>query len=266
MSESTSDPRLQALINRLQPGPVEKAVIVGFDGSDALVTFEDEVGRIDRQELSMRRVEHPSEIFRVGQEIEAEVIGRWRGELHLSARACENPELRAFLLGIRPGQILTGTVSAVHNFGVFVHMDGEPDGLCTGFIRVVDLTWSRINHASEAVEVGQRVTGEVITSETRRGQVTVSLKALQEDPLLRFADHVDQVICGPITKIIPFGIFVQLADSVEGFLHLSDLTEEPVESPDLLVREGELITVRVSEVDLQRHRVRLCSARTGDDV
>ncbi|MEW1725133.1 S1 RNA-binding domain-containing protein [Streptomyces sp. NPDC093109] len=273
MSESAADPRLQSLINRIQPGPVRKVKVIGFDGSDVLVSLADteegiaEVGRIPQHEASMRRFDHPSEIFSVGQEIEAEELERWRGgQLHLSARACENPELRSFLVGIQPGQVLSGTVSAVHNFGVFVHLDGEPDGLCTGFIRVPDLSWSWINHASEAVEVGQRVTGEVIMSETRQGQVTVSLKALLENPLIRFADRAGRVVRGPITKIIPFGVFVRLADGVEGFLHLSELTEEPVESPDQLVSEGEVITVRIAEVDLQRHRVSLQMALTGEGV
>jgi small subunit ribosomal protein S1 len=143
---------------------------------------------------------------------------------------------------------------------VSVHLDGEPDGLCTGFIRVLDLTWSWINHASEAVEAGQRITAEVLAAETRTGQATLSLKALQEDPLVRFAEHVGRVVTGPITKIIPFGVFVRLAPNVEGFLHVSELTDEPVESPEQFVGEGELLTVKVAEVDLERHRVRLLAA------
>ncbi|MFF5707253.1 S1 RNA-binding domain-containing protein [Streptomyces sp. NPDC012794] len=77
---------------------------------------------------------------------------------------------------------------------------------------------------------------------------------------MRFADQVGQVLTRPITKIVPFGVFVQLAPDVVGFLHLSELTDEPVETPGQLVDEGELIAVRVDEVDLQRHRVRLGAA------
>ncbi|MFF8787621.1 S1 RNA-binding domain-containing protein [Streptomyces sp. NPDC015125] len=159
--------------------------------------------------------------------------------------------------------MVTGTVAEVHTFGIFVHIDGEPEGLRTGFIRVPDLTWSRIDHPSDAVEAGQRITAEVSVAETRSGQVAVSLKALQEDPLIRFADQVDRVdrvAIGSITKIIPLGVFVQLAPDVEGRLHLSELTDEPVEDPAQLVGEGELITVTVAEVDLRHHRVRLCAA------
>lgn len=271
MSAPAPDPRMQSLINHLRPGAVRTVKVIGFDGADVLVQLVDaeggaiEIGRIPRQEASMRRMEHPSELFEVGQEINAEEIGRWReGQLHLSARACEIPALRAFLLAFERGQVVTGTVSEIHNFGVFVHVDGEPDGLCTGFIRVPDLTWGWINHPSEAVEAGQRITAEVIIAETRSGQVTLSLKALQEDPLIRFADQVGRVLTGPVTKIVPFGVFVQLAPDLVGFLHLSELTDEPVETPDQLVDEGELITVKVTEVDLQRHRVRLGAADGAD--
>ncbi|MGW2815675.1 S1 RNA-binding domain-containing protein [Streptomyces sp. NPDC001415] len=79
-----------------------------------------------------------------------------------------------------------------------------------------------------------------------------------------FADQVGRVLTGPIAKIVPFGVFVELAPHVMGFLHLAELTDEPVETPDQLVDEGELITVEVTEVDLQRHRVRLGAAGGAD--
>ncbi|MFF4055521.1 S1 RNA-binding domain-containing protein [Streptomyces sp. NPDC001668] len=266
-----ADPRMQFLRDQLRPGAVRTVKVVGFDGADVLVELVDvdagkaEIGRIPRHEASMRRTEHPSELFEIGQEISAEETGRWgEGQLHLSARACESPALRSFLLAFEPGQVVAGTVSAVHNFGVFVHVDGEPDGLCTGFIRVPDLAWGWINHTSEAIEAGQRITAEVIMAETRFGQVSLSLKALQEDPLIHFEDQVGRVLTGPITKIVPFGVFVKLAPDIEGFLHLSELTDEPVETPGQLVDEGQLITVKVADVDLQRHRVRLDAVGGAD--
>ncbi|MFD0305192.1 S1 RNA-binding domain-containing protein [Streptomyces sp. NPDC127119] len=266
MSEPGSDPRLQSFLNKLRPGPVRRVTVTGFDRSDVLVVLgassegNNEAGRISRDEASMHRIDHPSEVFEIGQELDAEEIGRWRGELSLSARACENSELRTFLLALQPGKIVSGTVSEVHNFGVFVHLDGEPDRLCTGFIRVPELTWSRISHPSEAVEAGQRITAEVLIAETRQGQVAISMKALQKDPLTEFSDQSGQVLHGTVTKIVPFGVFVRVAPDVEGLLHLSEMTSQPAVTPDQLVREGDQITVRVAEVDVQRHRVRLCAA------
>ncbi|MBB6078401.1 hypothetical protein [Streptomyces paradoxus] len=99
MSEQSPDPRMQSLINQLRPGAVRTVKVIGFDGADVLVELADadggtEIGRIPRQEASMRGMAHPSELFEVGQEINAEEIGRWReGQLHLSSRACEIPAL-----------------------------------------------------------------------------------------------------------------------------------------------------------------------------
>ncbi|OWA02238.1 hypothetical protein B9W68_27495 [Streptomyces sp. CS227] len=240
--------------------------VVGYDGADVLVRVVDagegasEIGRIPLHDVSMRRVEHPSELLAVGQEIEAEETGRWRGgQLHFSARACENPALRAFVLACEPGRVVTGTVAGVHNCGVFVHLDGEPEGLCTGFVRVPDLTWDWIEHPSEVVATGRRITAEVVNAETRTGQITVSLKALRKDPLVRFADQAGRILTGQVVRVVRFGVIVRLASEVVGFLHLSELSDVPVETPEQLVGEGELITVKVAEVDLQRHRVRLCA-------
>ncbi|WP_223769125.1 S1 RNA-binding domain-containing protein [Streptomyces huiliensis] len=189
MTEADPFHHLRTMLNRPEPGPVRRVKVVGFDGPDVLVSLADgegphaETGRIPGGEVSMRRAEHPSAFLESGQEVEAEEIGRFReGELLLSASACEYPQLRSFLVGIRPGQVVSGTVSAVHDFGVFVDLDGQPDGFHTGFIRVPDLSWSWSDRPSDVVRPGQRITARVIQSETRRGQVAVSLKALQENP------------------------------------------------------------------------------------
>lgn len=267
---------LHAFLASVHSGTARTATVAGFEGHEVVVDLEGEAGphhaagRIVRHEVSWRRAEDPAEIVTMGQRIEVEVIGvDWRRELVLlSAKACEDQALRAFLVGIRRGEILTGTVADVRNFGVFVNLDGEPaDNITgyngTGFIRVPELSWSHIDHASDVVEVGQRVTVEVLNADTRQGQVTVSLKALQEDPLIRFADHVGEIISGQITKIVPFGVFVRVAEGIDGLLHISELSDEPVESPDEIVQVGEVITVRIAEVDLQRHRVRLGSAHAS---
>ncbi len=133
-------------------------------------------------------------------------------------------------------------MQSVHNFGVFVNLDGEPDP-CTGFIRIPELSWRWIDHPTDAVTAGQRVVGEIIGIHTRRGQVQLSLKALQEDPLLPFADQAGLV-----------------ADGIAGLVHNTEFRDEPVEHPSQIVSEGDEITVRIVEVDLVRRRLTL-SAR-----
>lgn len=175
--------------------------------------------------------------------------------------SASDPRLRSLINQLRPGPVRTVKVIGFDTSDVLVTLadDGGAEAEI-GRIPLHEASMRRLEHPSEIFEVGQRITAEVIAAETRTGQVTVSLKALQEDPLVRFADRAGRVVTGPITKIIPFGLFVQLAPDVEGFLHVSELTDEPVESPEQLVGEGELITVKVAEVDLRRHRVRLSVA------
>lgn len=143
---------------------------------------------------------------------------------------------------------------------MFVILDGEPASQCTGFIRGPELSWRRIDHPADAVTAGQRVVGEIIDVDTRRGQVQLSLKALQADPLVPFADQAGMVTTGQVTKLIPFGAFVRIADGVEGLVHNTEFRDEPVEDPGQIVSEGDEITVRIVEVDLARRRLTL-SAR-----
>jgi small subunit ribosomal protein S1 len=181
---------LSTFLHSVQPGEIRTARVAGFTSREVIVDLDGAdgphhcAGRIPRHELSRKPVEDPAAVVSIGQSVEAEVIAvDWRSEqVFLSARACEDPVLRAFLLGLHRGEVATGTVTGVHNFGVFVSLDGEPAGSETGFIRVPELSWSRIDRPADVVEVGRRVAGEVLDADTRRGQVAISVKALQEDP------------------------------------------------------------------------------------
>ncbi|MGW5925568.1 S1 RNA-binding domain-containing protein [Streptomyces anulatus] len=117
---------------------------------------------------------------------------------------------------------------------------------------------------------------EIIDIDTRRGQVQLSLKPLQEDPLLPFADQAGLVTTGRVTKLIPFGAFVRIADGIEGLVHNTEFRDEPVEDPGQIVSERDEITVRIVEVDLVRRRLALSARnlpqsgticlRTGSDL
>jgi small subunit ribosomal protein S1 len=256
-------PLRESLANR-DHDDVRTGIVVSFDGTDVLLRLHEPdglptTGLIERHELSRTAFAHPSEIVRVGQNIKAEVIcvDPRRDVVLLSAKACEDEDLRAFLLSVRPGDVLTGTVAEVRNFGVFVRLDGEPPGSRAGFIRVPELSWRYFNHASEVVAEGQRVTVEVLDANTRQGQVAVSLKARQEDPFVPFGNHVGKIMPGVVTKLVPIGIFVRVGDGIEGLIHVSELDEPP----EQVANEGDELLVRVVEVDLRRRRIRLSLVR-----
>nr|WP_240981979.1 MULTISPECIES: S1 RNA-binding domain-containing protein [unclassified Streptomyces] len=252
----------------IRVGEVRTGRVMSIEDREVLVELDGfsgpgkAVGRIPRGDLTRKAIEHPSEAVSIGQRLAFEVIAvDWHQErVWASASACEDPALRAFLLGLRCGATHQGQVQSVHNFGVFVNLDGEPVDQCTGFIRGPELSWLRIDHPADVVTTRQRVVGEIIDVDTRRGQVQLSLKALQKDPLVPFTDQVGIITTGQVTRLIPFGAFVRIADGVEGLVHNTEFRDEPVEHPGQMVSEGDGITVRIVEVDLARRRLTL-SAR-----
>ncbi|MEV7646036.1 S1 RNA-binding domain-containing protein [Streptomyces rubiginosohelvolus] len=267
MTQPLSSERLKAFLNTMRVGEVRTGRVISIEDREVLVELDGlpgagmAVGCIPHGDLTRKATAHPSEAVSIGQQLAFEVIGvDWQQErVWASAAACEDQALRAFLLGLRRGATHQVRVASVHNFGVFVNLDGEPDQ-CTGFIRIPELSWRSFDHPADVVTVGQRVVGEIIDVDTRRGQVQLSLKALQEDPLLSFADKAGRVTTGRVTKLIPFGAFVRIADGIEGLVHNTQFGDEPVEDPGQIVSEGDEITVRIVEVDLVRRRLTL-SAR-----
>lgn len=266
MTEPAPDPleRLRERLAALPDGEVRTGTVAGFgERGDVLVQLDGDdpptpTGRIPRHLLSWAAFEDPGEVVSLGQRITAEVFGvnEQSGQVTLSAKACEDQALYRYLRRTRRGDVVTGTVAAVHNFGVFVRLDGEPAHPAypgTGFIRVPDLTWSRIDHPEDVVRPGQRVTGEVIGTDTYQGEVVVSLKALQEEPWDGLAADTGDVVTGPVTKVISFGVFVRVGEAAEGLVHESDLDGRAV-------REGQELTVRIVEIDRVLRRIRLAPA------
>ena len=196
----------------------------------------------------------------VGKTLEAKIIelDKNRNNVVLSRRAWleqTQSEVRSeFLNKLAKGQVRTGVVSSIVNFGAFVDLGGV-DGL----VHVSELSWKHIDHPSEVVEVGQEVTVEVLDIDLDRERVSLSLKATQEDPWRQFArtHQIGQVVPGKVTKLVPFGAFVRVQDGIEGLVHISELAERHVEIPEQVVQVGDDLLVKVIDIDLERRRISL---------
>jgi small subunit ribosomal protein S1 len=208
--------------------------------------------------VDLRRVRdlHPL----VGEEIEAKVIelDRNRNNVVLSRRAFleeqQAEQRQAFLDGLQEGEIRTGVVSSVVNFGAFVDLGGM-DGL----VHVSELSWQHVNHPSEIANVGDEVTVKVLEVDLERERISLSIKQTQEDPWEHFTGQHQEgdVIEGEVTKTVPFGAFVAVADGVEGLVHVSEIAVRHVESPELELSVGQQVKVKVTEVDEERRRLSL---------
>ncbi|MDX6741945.1 S1 RNA-binding domain-containing protein [Actinocorallia sp. A-T 12471] len=148
------------------------------------------------------------------------------------------------------GQVCLGVVSSVEPFGVFVDVGGV-----RGLVRVPELSWQRIDATSEVVCEGQEVLVMVLHADLERGQLSLSLKALQDDPLVEVARTLlGKVLTGPVTKVVPIGAFVEVAEGIEGLVPLADFHERR------LPVCGRQLRVCLREINLQRRRVGLTLA------
>jgi small subunit ribosomal protein S1 len=196
----------------------------------------------------------------VGKELEAKIIelDKNRNNVVLSRRAWleqTQSEVRStFMNQLQKGQIRKGQVSSIVNFGAFVDLGGV-DGL----VHVSELSWKHIDHPSEVVAVGDEVTVEVLDVDRDRERVSLSLKSTQEDPWQLFArtHQIGQIVPGKVTKLVPFGSFVRVADGIEGLVHISELAERHVEIPEQVVQVGGDVMVKVIDIDLDRRRISL---------
>ncbi|GAA1650746.1 S1 RNA-binding domain-containing protein [Actinoplanes couchii] len=189
-----------------------------------------------------------------------------RCQILLSRSATEHPQLWAFLKALQPGQHLAGTVAAIENFGVFVDLDDGPEHPTlpgVGFITIPELSWHWFEDTSEVISVGEHVVCEFRAFDTTNGEARLSLRATQPDPFLDFAStsHVGQILHGTVTKLVPFGAFVRVEGGIHGLIHLSELSDTPIETPDEAVQIGDEVTVTITDIDPVRRRLALSRRR-----
>ena len=196
----------------------------------------------------------------IGMELEAKIIelDKNRNNVVLSRRAfleeTQKEQREEFLDLLKPGERRKGVISSVVNFGAFVDLGGM-DGL----IHVSELSWQHVDHPSAVVTIGDEVDVEVLEVDLDRERISLSLKATQKDPWKEFADshRVGELVYGRVTKLVPFGSFVQVGDNIEGLVHISEMSEHHVELPEQVVTPGEELWVKIIEIDLERRRISL---------
>ncbi len=203
--------------------------------------------------------------------IDAKIIelNRSRSNVVLSRRAfleeSQAEQREEFLVNLKPGEEREGTVSSVVSFGAFVDIGGM-DGL----VHVSELSWKHIDHPSSVVSVGDKVKVQILEVDMAQKRISLSLKATQKDPWKEFADahKTGELVYGRITKIVQFGVFIQVGDGIEGLAHISEIAAHHVENANQVVQLGEELWVKIIEIDLARRRISLSvkQAAEGGDV
>jgi small subunit ribosomal protein S1 len=216
--------------------------------------------------VDIRRVHDLDEFL--GKELRCKVIelNRSRNNVVLSRRAVledERKEMRQAILDrLSPGDVVEGQISNIVDFGAFVDLDGM-DGL----IHISELSWSHVNHPSEVLEIGQDVKVKVLDIDRERQRISLGLKQTQSDPWQQVFESYGQgdVVQGKVTKVVTFGAFVEILPGVEGLVHISELAQHHVENPREVVSQGDVVNVKIIEIDADRRRLSLSLKRVDEE-
>ncbi|MFL7891110.1 MAG: 30S ribosomal protein S1 [Anaerolineales bacterium] len=185
-------------------------------------------------------------------------VDRDRRRLILSERAAlqeTRESLKEKLLDeLNEGDVRTGRVTSLADFGAFVNIDGA-DGL----VHLSEISWDRIEHPREVLSVGQEVEVKVIGIDRERKRIGLSIRQLQPDPWIEKVGKLKegQLIEGTITHLTKFGAFARLDEDLEGLIHISEISEQRVGHPKEALHEGDVVTLRVIKIEPERHRIGL---------
>jgi small subunit ribosomal protein S1 len=217
-------------------------------------------GLVHISEMSWtKRINHPSELVAIGDQIEVQVLGinKEKQEISLGMKQVQPNPWEKVAERYPPGTIISGTVRNLTNYGAFIEIEEGIDGL----LHVSDMSWVRkVSHPSEVVNKGDTVKCVVLSVDQDRKRVALGLKQMATDPWegdIPGRYHPGDVKKGKVTKLTNFGVFVELEPGLEGLLHISELADHKVESPEEIVKVGDELEVKVLRVEPKERKIGL---------
>ncbi len=277
----------QTLQKAMESGEVIEGKIAGFNRGGSIVEVEGVQGFVPMSQL----VSVPRERFRLYQEEGASLsqeeqqsiqtaqsaeigrgipmkvleVNRSRNRAIFSERQAvqeSRDALKAKLIAeLSEGEIRMGRVTGISSFGAFVDIGGA-DGL----IHISELSWSMVNSPEEVVSVGQEVDVYVLRVDAENMKIALSLRRLQPEPWETIQDrhNIGDVVDATVTKLTNFGAFARVEDSIEGLIHISELSARMINHPREVVREGDDVRVKILRIEPERRRLGL-SLKQADD-
>ena len=252
---------------RYPVGSRHKGEVVNVMSYGAFVKLEPGIeGLVHISEMSWtRRINHPSEVVSSGEPVEVQVlaINKEKQEISLGMKQVQPNPWDKVVEKYTPGTIVHGTVRNLTNYGAFVEIEEGIDGL----LHVSDMSHiKKVAHPSEVVSKGDKVTCMVLNVDQERKRIALGLKQMTSDPWesdIPGRYKPGEVKTGKVTKLTNFGVFVELEPGLEGLLHISELSDQKVETPEEVVKVGDPIEVKVLRVDTADRKIGLSRKRIG---
>jgi len=206
-----------------------------------------------------KRISNPQEVVNIGDQVEVQVlnINHEKKEISLGMKQCQMNPWDEVAKKFPPNTPVTGVVRNLTSYGAFIEIEEGIDGL----LHVSDMSWTRkVSNPSEVVQKGQKITCVVLSVDQERKRVALGLKQMANDPWegdIPGRYMPGQKVMGKVTKLTNFGVFVELEPGLEGLLHISELSDDKIESPEEVVKVGDDVAVKVLRVDAKDRKVGL---------
>jgi len=259
-----TQPEWNALEKALRSGELFSARVIGCNRGGLLVRVGEIVGFVPASQLTSLPRQLRSEELRdqlermIGRELQLKLIelDSERNRVILSERAVSWPDrdLDSWFRSLTPGQILNGYVRSLCEFGAFIDLGG-----IDGLVHISEISWQRVNRASDVLTIGQPVKVIVLNVDAAQRRIGLSIKRIYPDPwsLVDKRYTVGQNVEVTITNVVDFGAFARLEEGVEGLVHVSELAEGNFLHPRNVITEGEVVTARILNIDSVNRRIGL---------
>jgi small subunit ribosomal protein S1 len=238
-----------------------KGQVVNIMSYGAFVKLETGIeGLVHISEMSWtRRINHPSDVVAIGDDVEAVVlnINKDKEEISLSLKQVEQNPWTNIEEKYPPGVTIKGKVRNLTNYGAFIEIDEGIDGL----LHISDMSWSKkVAHPSEIIKKGEMIEVKILSVDKDKKRVSLGIKQLSDDPWKKEIPekyHVGDIVKGKVTKMTDFGAFIDLSNGLEGLLHISEVSKEKIKNLESVISIGQDLNVKIVKIEPEARKIGL---------
>lgn len=267
LEETRAEARAE-LIDGIKEGAVLDGVVKNITDYGAFIDLGGVDGLLHVTDISWKRINHPAEVLTVGQNVKVQVIrfNEDNQRISLGMKQLENDPWQAVADKYKVGEVYTGKVTNITDYGAFVELE---DGI-EGLVHVSEMSWTRKNvHPGKIVSTSEEVQVKILEVDPEKRRISLGIKQCMANPWAAYIEEhpVGSVITGKIKNITEFGLFVGLTDEIDGMIHLSDISwdksgEEAVKD----YSKGQEIEAKIIDVDVEKERISLGIKQLSEDT
>jgi small subunit ribosomal protein S1 len=265
--EAERKTKRDVLMKELQAGQVRKGVVKNITDFGAFIDLGGVDGLLHITDMSYGRVAHPSELVRIGQELDVKILDiDWdRERISLGLKQLQSYPWQDVAQRYPVGTRVQGKVVSITNYGAFVELEPGIEGL----VHISEMSWTRsVRHPSKVVSIGETIEAVVLKVDEQEEKISLGMKQTAEDPWMALPQKypVGTRLTGKVRNLTSFGAFVEIEPGIDGLVHISDMSwTRRVQHPSEVVKKGDTVDVLVLNVDADNKRISLGLKQAQED-